>query len=54
MSKGKIPKLVKDDPWLEPYQDEISDRIVRFKRRLEDIKSSSGSLMKLKIGYAVK
>ena len=51
MSKGKIPKLVKDDPWLEPYQDEISDRIVRFKRRLEDIKSSSGSLIKFASAY---
>lgn len=36
---SKLPQLVKDDPWLEPYQDEISGRIKRYKSALKFIES---------------
>ena len=39
MRKEKIPQLVKDDPWLNPYQNEIADRIKRFNGILSAIKS---------------
>lgn len=44
MKKIKLPKLVQDDPWLEPYADEISDRIVRFNDKVNEIKEESKSL----------
>ena len=44
MKKRRIPKLVKDDPWLNPYVDEISDRIARYNQRLGIIKDRSKSL----------
>lgn len=44
MTNKNIPVLVKDDPWLEPYTDEIQDRINRFNRLLESIEESNGSL----------
>jgi 1,4-alpha-glucan branching enzyme len=42
--KKSIPQLVKDDPWLEPYIHEISDRISRFKNEKSNIEKSHGSL----------
>ncbi len=30
-----IPQLIKDDPWLEPYTEEVQNRINRFNDRLE-------------------
>lgn len=51
MSKKSIPKLVIDDPWLTPYEDEISNRIVRFKDLLADIKRHSGGIKTFSKGY---
>lgn len=42
--KGIIPKLVQDDPWLEPQMDAIVRRTERFERELERIRKQSGSL----------
>ncbi|GJM62323.1 alpha amylase C-terminal domain-containing protein [Persicobacter diffluens] len=39
------PKLVQDDPWLEPYTEEINGRISRFQSALKEIESASGSLV---------
>ncbi len=50
-NKNAVPQLVKDDPWLEPYTDEIADRINRFQRSLEEIISDSGSLEKFASAY---
>lgn len=44
MNKTDTPVLVQDDPWLEPYKDEISKRIQRFEDLLARIGSISGSL----------
>ena len=46
-----IPQLVKDDPWLEPYTDEIADRIKRFRRLIDEINSESGSLREFAGAY---
>lgn len=51
MRKIKPPKLVKDDPWLEPYQEEINNRIVRFADKVKEIKKSSGSLKNFSTAY---
>ena len=40
MAKKKLPILVKNDPWLEPYADEIQGRIDRYKGRLDHIKKN--------------
>lgn len=53
MKKNKIPKLVKDDPWLEPFQDEIADRINRFKKTLSDLKKDYKSLRSFAKNYKV-
>jgi 1,4-alpha-glucan branching enzyme len=51
MKKSEIPQLVKDDPWLEPYQGEIADRIVRYKGLLDAIKGEHGSLRSFSEAY---
>ena len=51
MSKNQIPVLVQDDPWLNPYKDEISARIDRFNQLLSGIKKHSGSLKKFAESY---
>lgn len=53
MSKAKVPKLVKDDPWLIPYQDEIGDRIVRLNGFLAEIRKNSTSLTNFSSAYKV-
>lgn len=39
-----IPKLVQDDPWLEPYTDHISWRMVRLQDHLREAEQRAGSL----------
>lgn len=46
-----VPLLVKNDPWLEPYTDEVNNRISRFKKAQEDIKKAAGSLNKFASAY---
>jgi len=52
MGKKNIPVLVKDDPWLEPYTDEISDRIRRFNTLLQSIEDAEGSLESFASAYS--
>ncbi len=49
--KDKVPGLVKDDPWLEPYSGEITNRIERFKNSLEEIRRDGGSLKEFAAAY---
>lgn len=51
MSKHKIPGLVKDDPWLEPYLEEIFDRKTRYELLLNIIKTNYKSLAKFSEAY---
>ena len=39
-----IPILVQNDPWLAPYQKQISDRIKKFDERYAEIVQQFGSL----------
>ena len=45
------PLLVKNDPWLEPYTEEINNRISRFNKAREDIKKAAGSLSRFASAY---
>ena len=47
----EIPQLVKDDPWLEPYADEIAGRISRYHSLLSQIESRYGTLAKFASAY---
>ncbi len=49
--KKEIPQLVKDDPWLEPYTGEISDRVNRFDKAVREIHESNGSLEEFSNAY---
>ncbi len=51
MSKKQLPILVKNDPWLEPYAEEISSRIERMKSRRKDIEKKYGTLKDFALGY---
>ena len=51
MTKVSMPKLVKDDPWLQPYKEEINDRIYRYKELLKNIKAQSKSLKGFAASY---
>jgi len=45
------PKLVRDDPWLEPYQAAIEQRMVRFSETLSKIRRDYGSLPAYATGH---
>ncbi len=47
----ETPQLVVDDPWLEPYTEEIADRINRFNHRLRSLEKELGSLEKFADAY---
>ncbi|MEQ8415009.1 MAG: alpha amylase C-terminal domain-containing protein [Imperialibacter sp.] len=49
--KTTTPILVKNDPWLEPYAEEVSNRIERFNAAMSDIKKASGSLDQFASAY---
>ncbi len=51
MTTRTVPVLVQNDPWLEPYTDEIANRIERYKNRLSQIESDFGSLEKFAEGH---
>ncbi|MFT7018610.1 MAG: 1,4-alpha-glucan branching enzyme [Cyclobacteriaceae bacterium] len=51
MAVKHIPGLVKQDPWLEPHTEEISNRMDRFEDRLKSIKAKYKSLDKFSEGY---
>ena len=38
------PKLIKDDPWLEPYEEVVRRRLKRWREHLEEIRRNFGSL----------
>ncbi|HEY8400751.1 MAG TPA: alpha amylase C-terminal domain-containing protein [Cytophagaceae bacterium] len=40
----KLP-LIQDDPWLEPYEQDILDRLERFKKALKEIEDVDGTLV---------
>ncbi|MEM6765586.1 MAG: alpha amylase C-terminal domain-containing protein [Bacteroidota bacterium] len=44
--------LVKDDPWLEPYEDDLEKRLNRFLSQKELITKEAGSLEKFAMAYA--
>ena len=49
--KINTPILVKNDPWLEPYAEEVSNRIERFNAAMSDIKKAAGSLDQFASAY---
>ena len=51
MKKQKRIGLVAKDPWLEPAEKEIVHRYQRYKDKLEEIKSTQGSLLKFADAY---
>lgn len=44
MSQDSIPKLIQDDPWLEPYQEAVQERINYFYYKLNRISDDYSSL----------
>jgi 1,4-alpha-glucan branching enzyme len=51
MSSEKIPLLVKNDPWLSPFVEDINNRISRFEARKTSIQKNHGSLQKFAEAY---
>ena len=50
MAKKRL-KLIEQDPWLEPSEQDIEDRHDRFVRRLKDIIRDFGSLKDFANGH---
>lgn len=48
---SEVPKLIRDDPWLTPYQATIEKRMERLASSLADIKGRSGSLNAYATGH---
>ncbi|MDP4282748.1 MAG: alpha-amylase family glycosyl hydrolase, partial [Bacteroidota bacterium] len=51
MNTQRKIKMVKDDPWLLPAEQEINDRYERFKKTYEEIRTSYSGLMKFADAY---
>jgi 1,4-alpha-glucan branching enzyme len=51
MPRTQIPILVKNDPWLSPYVDEVRNRMARFNNRKSEIETKYGSLQIFAEGY---
>ena len=51
MPKTQIPILVKNDPWLAPYTEEIKNRMARFEGKKSDLEKKYGDLRKFAEGY---
>ncbi|MFK7972433.1 MAG: alpha-amylase family glycosyl hydrolase [Bacteroidia bacterium] len=49
--KIKLPTIVKEDPWLQPYAEDIIARIKRYKDRKKTITEAAGSLKKFARAY---
>ncbi|MDX2247253.1 MAG: alpha amylase C-terminal domain-containing protein [Bacteroidia bacterium] len=49
--KKKVPGLIADDPWLEPYTEDIEYRLDRFKSALKEISDATGSLREFSMAY---
>lgn len=53
MPKKDTPVLVKNDPWLAPYEGEIKDRMNRFESRKQELETTYGSIRQFASGYEV-
>lgn len=51
MKDKKTIALVEEDPWLQPHEEEIRNRIQRFKKALKEIKDVSGDLLTFATGH---
>jgi 1,4-alpha-glucan branching enzyme len=51
MKREREIAIIDEDPWLEPYRNEIEDRIKRFKRARKEIKSIAGSVMEFSTAH---
>lgn len=51
MASSKTPILVKNDPWLTPYEEEITNRMNRFNDRKNEIEQKYKSLKNFGGGY---
>ncbi|WP_020531557.1 alpha-amylase family glycosyl hydrolase [Flexithrix dorotheae] len=52
MTKAKkILKIIKDDPWLEPYESDIEERLEVYKNLVKSLKKYYGSVSKFADGH---
>jgi len=51
MSSENTPILVKNDPWLSPYTQEINDRMERYESRRNELEKKYGSVSAFASGY---
>ncbi len=51
MGNEQIPILVKNDPWLSPYKEEIENRIQRLRQREKELKQRYGSIQSFATAY---
>ncbi|MBY0427507.1 MAG: 1,4-alpha-glucan-branching enzyme, partial [Cytophagales bacterium] len=49
-SPAKLP-LLQDDPWLEPYTQDIEERLARYKAKYTELEQEFGSLEQFADGY---
>ena len=51
MGSEQVPTLVKNDPWLSPYKEEIKDRIQRLRLREKELKQKYGTIHSFATAY---
>ena len=50
-NKYRQPALVKNDPWLKPAEQQICERLDRFRRTIQEIEAAWGNLLKFADAY---
>ena len=43
--------IIQEDPWLEPYAQDVNDRLERYKKALKEIEGAAGSLLDFANGH---
>jgi 1,4-alpha-glucan branching enzyme len=51
MNQAEQIAIIREDPWLEPYTHDVSERLGRYKKALSEIEGVAGSLLNFAKGH---
>lgn len=51
MNQVEKPTIIQEDPWLNPYVNEVRERFERYKKAIKEIEDAEGSLLNFAKGH---
>ena len=51
MNQAEQVAIIREDPWLEPYTNDVNERLGRYKKALKEIEDAAGSLLNFAKGH---